>query len=431
MPRREDERWASARESGIRSCPACHRYGRYDYNEKLLCWTCGWCGRSFPDPGFFRYRDELEEHRSRIKARDRQIRRERRKRHVLIALAFIVTILVGILYVYAAFIANATPRATPVPGLGLTLTPTPVAPRGPIPIRQQTPPPSPTPKITPSPTPTPTPGPTPSLRELVQYALELINKDRRDHGLPPVVLGNNSAAQKHAEDMLRNNYYSHWGMDGMKPYMRYTLAGGFNYEAENISSSGKASYGYRVNPKRMLEEAQKGLMDSPDHRRNILNKWHKKVNIGIAYNNRSFYLVQQFEGDYIEFSRLPTISGDTFSMAGKVALGTISSVAFYYDPLPKPLTREQLAAPPYDYAYSLGERVGSIIPPPPPGYFYADLPSDRVLASRWSLSPDGFFVIEAKIGPLLSRGKGVYTVVTWVKIGDEYLNITNYSIFVE
>jgi uncharacterized protein YkwD len=87
-----------------------------------------------------------------------------------------------------------------------------------------------------------------------------------------VVLGNNSAAQKHAEDMLRNNYHSHWGMDSMKPYKRYTLAGGFNYAAENISSSGKASYGYRVNPKRMLEEAQKGLMDIPDHRRNILNK---------------------------------------------------------------------------------------------------------------------------------------------------------------
>lgn len=46
--------------------------------------------------------------------------------------------------------------------------------------------------------------------ELVQYALTLINEDRAEHNLPPVTLGNNIAAQRHAEDMLKYKYLSHW-----------------------------------------------------------------------------------------------------------------------------------------------------------------------------------------------------------------------------
>ena len=40
------------------------------------------------------------------------------------------------------------------------------------------------------------------LAELRLFTLQLINKDRIDHGLSPVALGSNPAAQSHAEDML-------------------------------------------------------------------------------------------------------------------------------------------------------------------------------------------------------------------------------------
>jgi len=75
-------------------------------------------------------------------------------------------------------------------------------------------------------------------QELFEYALELINKDRRTAGLDPVVLNYNKAAQLHAEDMLDNLFLSHWGTDGFKPYMRYTAGGGINYEVENSAYSG-------------------------------------------------------------------------------------------------------------------------------------------------------------------------------------------------
>jgi len=179
----------------------------------------------------------------------------------------------------------------------------------------------------------------------------------------------------------------------------------------------------------MLEQAQKSLMASPEHRRNILDKWHKKVNLGIAYDAQSLHLVQQFEGDYIDFNKPPSISGNILSMSGKVSLGTIENVAVYYDPLPQPLSPAQLEAPPYDYAYSLGEDIGTILSPPPSGSFYVGLAPTDVIATRWNVKADGAFAIEANVSSILSKGKGVYTVVIWVETNGEFVSVSNYSVF--
>lgn len=271
--------------------------------------------------------------------------------------------------------------------------------------------------------------------ELVAYALELINRDRTANGLEPVTLGSNTAAQKHAEERLANRYLSHWGMDGLKPYMRYTQTDGENYDAENgffteTIWEGRKDLSYGRDVKEMLEEAQKGLMTSPGHRKNILDKWHKKVNLGIAYDNERLDLVQQFEGDYIDFSKPPNITASILTIAGEVSLGTIENVSLYYDLLPHPLTPNQLDAPPYDYAYGLGEDIGTILAPPPPGSFYIDLLPNDVIATTWDINSDGSFAIEADIGKMLQEREGVYTVVVWVEIGGEYVAISNYSVFV-
>ena len=70
--------------------------------------------------------------------------------------------------------------------------------------------------------------------DLVNYALSLINSDRQSNGLQNVSLSSIDSAQLHAEDMLKNGYFSHWDMNGYKPYMRYTLAGGQGAVAENM-----------------------------------------------------------------------------------------------------------------------------------------------------------------------------------------------------
>ena len=87
--------------------------------------------------------------------------------------------------------------------LALVSTPIPIAP------------PVPTPTLVP----TPTPIPPAHLRHHDEklYMLELINQARAGAGAPPVVLGDNHAAQLHAESGLANCFGSHWGIDGVSP----------------------------------------------------------------------------------------------------------------------------------------------------------------------------------------------------------------------
>ena len=64
--------------------------------------------------------------------------------------------------------------------------------------------------------------------------LEMINEQRRLASVPPLRLGDNKAAQLHAEAMRDDCFVSHWDTDGLKPYMRYSLTGGYQYNAENV-----------------------------------------------------------------------------------------------------------------------------------------------------------------------------------------------------
>ena len=59
--------------------------------------------------------------------------------------------------------------------------------------------------------------------EQKQYMLDVINSERADAGVGSVTLGDNVAAQLQAEAGLENCFTSHWGLDGLKPYMRYSL----------------------------------------------------------------------------------------------------------------------------------------------------------------------------------------------------------------
>ena len=155
------------------------------------------------------------------------------------------------------------------------------------------------------------------------YMLRLINDVRDEAGLNTVLLGDNIAAQLHAESALANCSSSHWGIDGLKPYVRYALAGGYQSTAENVSGLSyciRGSDGFRPisSIEQGLREAMGGLMGSQGHRRQIFDKWHQKVNIGLAWDRYNLVVVQQFEGDYIEYILPPTIANGILTMSGKL-----------------------------------------------------------------------------------------------------------------
>jgi hypothetical protein len=170
-----------------------------------------------------------------------------------------------------------------------------------------------------------------------------------------VTLSSIDSGQPHAEDMLENNYFSHWDMKGMKPHMRYTLAGGTEAVTENI-----AAYvgGIDTDLKTALKNLEWIMMYDDvssqwGHRDNILTPFHNKVSIGISYaQSKGLYFVEDFVNDYVEWSRL-TVSNGEVNMAGTIEKTglTIQHVAIYFDN-PTSLTAQQLANPPYDHSLS-------------------------------------------------------------------------------
>ena len=127
----------------------------------------------------------------------------------------------------------APPTATPTP------TPLPTAIATPLPTATPTPLPTatPTPLPTASSTPRPTSTPPPTLRQYKEYMVELINEARAEAGVPAVTLGDNRAPQIQAESSLENCFSGHWGLDGLKPYMRYSLAGGYQSTEKTLLAS--------------------------------------------------------------------------------------------------------------------------------------------------------------------------------------------------
>ena len=158
--------------------------------------------------------------------------------------------------------------------------------------------------------------------------LELINAERSKAGVEPVVLGDNVAAQLHAEDALENCFSSHWGLNGLKPYMRYSLAGGYQSNAANESGHNYCftlSSGYReLGPiEQEIREAMDGFIDSPEHRENILQPWHRKVNIGLAWDSYNLKVVQHFESDKVEYGVVPVIEEGVLTLSGTVKEGVV------------------------------------------------------------------------------------------------------------
>ncbi|MCH7625155.1 MAG: hypothetical protein IIC83_04460 [Chloroflexi bacterium] len=336
-----------------------------------------------------------------------------------------------------------TPAIGPLPGATSTFTPIPTPTSKPPQKATSTAQPTFTPRPTSTQTSTSTPIPTVAARseriiELRRLALDLINQDRADHGVPPVALGSNIAAQLHAEDMLEQDYFGHWWSDGRKPYMVYTETGGKSYAKENVSYGGwtdkrwgeKNCDSYLVvcevpEPGEEVERAEWDMVyDDADsdwgHRDNILGTTHRFVNIGIAWNGRRTVFVQHFEGGDVAANSPPQIGADgTLSLElTKLAEGVdiANVISVYYDPPPSRKTPAQIESL---RSYCLGGGfttdcvgpIARILKPPPPGSYYSDLGPDAVVAEAWSENSDGFSFL-AGLGSLATE-PGVYTVVVW------------------
>ena len=313
--------------------------------------------------------------------------------------------------------------------------------------------------------------------------LSLVNAARAGEGLPPLALGTNPAAQEHAEASLAGGFNSHWDLDGRKPGMRYSLAGGYQGNQENVSRT-RCRAGCSLDLNALIRRTMEGWMNSPGHRKAILHPTRRLVNIGLAWSNNPllgkyvFHAVQQFEGDYVRYSALPDIDSDgRLSMIGSLRNGATLkessdlSIQVYYDPFPQPVTLGQLQRV---SGMSVGLYVAKPRRPLPEGRIYTsetgpvdneqrqapyDIPANvpsatsweeesrlkniatsagtkesvstrhRITADRWDTSSTEFDV-EADFSEVLGEyGPGVYDVTVRALLNGEAVIVSEYSIF--
>lgn len=107
-----------------------------------------------------------------------------------------------------------------------------------------------------------------------QQMFRLLNEDRVENGLEPLRDDPEMrrVARAHSQDMLQRGYFAHVNPDGKDPFDRMRERGvSFIRAGENLAMAPNA----RI--------AQEGLMNSPGHRRNILDPQFRRVGIG-AYS---------------------------------------------------------------------------------------------------------------------------------------------------
>ena len=373
---------------------------------------------------------------------------------------------------------TAVPTATPRP----TFTPRPTA--------------TPRPTNTPRPTATPTPRPTPTpswraptaaeLQDLKELMLELVNAERERHGAPPVRLGDNPSPQIHVEQALANCYSAQWDKWGFKPLYRYALAGGNQYAAANMSGIDycpQQSDRYRLMTRTLwkseVREAVRGWIDGSGTHSNLINPSHRVMHAGIAFSKWSDAMAQVFSGDYVRWTRTPSISEGQLKFAGEFVNdafwnddGDYVLATLEYHPPTHTLTRGQLSG---TYCLEIDIRVATFIRPLREGQYYInddtgerytdwrtfaqqnsqcvnpyELPADRPSPASWNaaraqhraavelsraipdfestayrivsdaltISSDGKrFTVKANLSPVLSHyGPGIYTVTLWADV---------------
>lgn len=112
--------------------------------------------------------------------------------------------------------------------------------------------------------------------------LELHNEIRAENGAPELFYQQDlaQAAGRHSEDMLGRDYFAHASSNGRKPADQMLAAG---YTSWRVAENLYKVEGAGAEPEfDAIESVAEGWMESPGHRKNLLNPELRKVGVGVA-----------------------------------------------------------------------------------------------------------------------------------------------------
>ena len=125
--------------------------------------------------------------------------------------------------------------------------------------------------------------------------IELTNTDRASNGLPPLNFDPEllAIARERAADQLQQDKLSHLDAEGRLAFVKLLDAAGLRYgmAGENLARSG-------ANGPDVTERVEAALMNSPTHRKNILDSSFSRIAIGAAVDaSGRIAFAQIFRGD--------------------------------------------------------------------------------------------------------------------------------------
>ncbi|HEX5874516.1 MAG TPA: CAP domain-containing protein [Pyrinomonadaceae bacterium] len=244
--------------------------------------------------------------------------------------------------------------------------------------------------------------------------LEMINEERAVEKVRPLAVDElaTQVATKHAIEMAREEFASHWGRDGLKPYHRYSFAGGTDATQENVSAA-DSTWSMKVD--QLKQDAAylhvRLYQEKPPydgHRRTILAPQHTHVGIGLAVEQLRLRLVELFVAKHVEVAPMSREAkpGEEIRFRGKILTRDheLNNLEVFYEPLPKTPDLSWLRQ---TRAYALPQESRVLRPRLLPPLMYADKRPGVI-----DVSPSGSFSTKVR---LFSSEPGIYTIVTWIR----------------
>jgi len=252
------------------------------------------------------------------------------------------------------------------------------------------------------------------LDQLRSNLLELVNEERAVAKVPALVTDDlaTQVATKHAREMAKQKYVSHWNQDGLKPYQRYSFAGGFHATQENISAADNT---WSSQLKDLIQDTSylhlRLYNETPPndgHRKAIVAPQQTHVGFGVAIDELRLRVVELFVAKYVELDspQQKGRPGESVPFKGKLRNlnHSLTVIEVFYEPLPRELDVEALNQ---TRSYSLPTESVNLRPVLPPPFQYADRVAGVIQFDEY-----GNFRVPIT---LFKDAPGIYTVVCWVK----------------
>ena len=244
--------------------------------------------------------------------------------------------------------------------------------------------------------------------------LQLVNEERAVAKVQALEFDDlaTRVASAHAEDMATGEFASHWGRTGLKPYQRYSLAGGYHATQENVSAADNTWSTKFADLKQDTSYLHVRLYQeqppNDGHRKTILAPQHTHVGFGIAVEKLRLRVVELFVSKYIEFEPVPPVAKprETIEISGRIIRSNLflNTIEVFYEPLPVAPEKGWLREV---RSYSLPDESQVLRPQLSPPLMYADRRDGTI-----EIAPDLSFRVPVQ---LYKTTPGIYTIVCWVR----------------